>query len=1277
MAHNWSAESGGGSGRHGSQPGATATHPGGVRETARTWPNMDSPRSPSEQRFASRYAKQAAERELAEKAKRDEAVAHRVRGLGSNLEAIRSVLEAKKKGRHDSIKVTLLQGRNLPIMDFRKSDPYVKFQFFQTTKQSTVKRGELNPTWDESFVFKIEDQNSELPPLTVDVLDEDLLPGTTQADDDMIGRVHVVLDGELEIARPIRRWYTLGDLGNAPSGPAGAEAQIELLIMYYGVEERKREKEAKLQKRLSRRIIGEKASQEADQKKAEDSKRIILVGHLGRMRNPDPEARRIAVQSISKVAGPQGIDLPSEQHTWAAKILQNFSERIEKDPIADVRLDALEALEHTTPRGIAAAVKASCTATRDSNKDVRLRAVKMIQNLAESGDEMAIHAVGGCLEDPDQLVRVAASQVLPKLSTEFDERLVRQALQGLTSMHAVVRRIAIQTLVSVTTKGSPVVVEGLINAIQDVDGDVKALAISQLAKQAGRGHRAAVQAVMKQLSDSRSRVRETAAAALAAMATKMDKAAIHSLVKTLQDASEDVYGHMGCQAAALMSIREISQADRSDDFSPRTRQKISEKVRMHLRSTDWRLRKEAITTLMRTVAVRSDQKLLLEKQEVLRILVELMEDDNTEVRLEALASLEAFGDELDHWVLSCVGCLLVQPSSEVRNAAASLFVKLMNVTLSKSESDLLNSIQQGKSPTHGEVIGLFKKIVARGDETYLSGFCMHMCHGLAPVRSLASEAIQTMCLPSQSFVVEAITKNLAHSSHDVKCDNILTLSKVVLKNDQRYVQIVQDMLKDSSVKVKRVVPLALENMLVPGDSRHTITMACVRLDSGYHDDMERKNALDQLAQLSKDASTYKVEGWSVEDADLERFWQQIQLPRGPSNDSSAYIPKILNSLRDNTAWVRRAGVEALMHCAKRGDPDVVEPVCQLLDDSTFAVRIGALGALAILSTPGDKRVIDPVLNRLNDFSHLVRKQTLDTLQKIVKVGDRLTARRLMSFLRNSWEFAKMRGNDTDIKEGVVYLLFHVLAYRDDSKLRFLLEAVRNSKIHLQRDGIEWIEDFLISQNLMTRYLGYAERLKRGVSPDALREQADASNFTLGQLLSIMKLQRRVIASRKAKAKGNEVRISKSAVQDEKEGQQERRPRAEPKKSFQERILQERVESKSRSKINRHAVASNGTTQAKQQEDASSTAATNTCEVRMYPSAPLRTSDWYKQADDADAEHIIRRYVPATVRSAAVGLAHSRYHNKELDAFGFRVPVWEKSRWTKRLRLCEEIHGAPF
>ena len=45
------------------------------------------------------------------------------------------------------------------------------------------------------------------------VFDEDLHPGTTTDDDDLLGRVDVELEEELTIHTPIHKWFNLCDLG--------------------------------------------------------------------------------------------------------------------------------------------------------------------------------------------------------------------------------------------------------------------------------------------------------------------------------------------------------------------------------------------------------------------------------------------------------------------------------------------------------------------------------------------------------------------------------------------------------------------------------------------------------------------------------------------------------------------------------------------------------------------------------------------------------------------------------------------------------------------------------------------------------------------------------------------------------------------------------------------------------------------------------------------------------------------------------------------------------
>ena len=153
------------------------------------------------------------------------------------------------KATENCVKVTLLRGRNLPIMDHSKSDPYAKLALGKITKTSTVKRGQLNPDWDEAFFFTIADVAQALPPLTIEVFDEDLEVGKArdQVPDDLLGRVEIVLEGsaaDLKARGGVRQWFALQELPEVgPSGPAGAQAQLELDVRFYGPEEAAEEKE--------------------------------------------------------------------------------------------------------------------------------------------------------------------------------------------------------------------------------------------------------------------------------------------------------------------------------------------------------------------------------------------------------------------------------------------------------------------------------------------------------------------------------------------------------------------------------------------------------------------------------------------------------------------------------------------------------------------------------------------------------------------------------------------------------------------------------------------------------------------------------------------------------------------------------------------------------------------------------------------------------------------------------------------------------------------------
>ena len=180
-----------------------------------------------------------------------------------------------------------------------------------------------------------------------------------------------------------------------------------------------------------------------------------------------------------------------------------------------------------------------------------------------------------------------------------------------------------------------------------------------------------------------------------------------------------------------------------------------------------------------------------------------------------------------------------------------------------------------------------------------------------------------------------------------------------------------------------------------------------------------------------------------------------------------------------------------------------------------------------------------------------------------------------------------------------------------------------------------------------------------MSDESIIESGKNEGFSLKQMLLIMNLQSRIISRRTARAQFFK---KTDAFEEEKSsggGRNSIPGRAAKHASFQEQLLL-------------HRVADNSGSFSKRPQTTDATAHSNkhACEVGVK--ARTQDFDWYRRADDEDAEKMIRNYVPSNIRYSAVALAYQRVMAGEEGA-----KVWEKMRWTKRLRLCEEINGASF
>ncbi|CAI2164977.1 18567_t:CDS:2 [Funneliformis geosporum] len=104
------------------------------------------------------------------------------------------------------LKVTVIEAKNLKDEDkIGKSDPYVTLNIGESTQKTTVKGGDLNPTYNEEFLFDIDGQKA----LKIEVWDKDHLNK-----DDLIGKndvklAHAISKGSEDVWVTMRE-HTIG-----------------------------------------------------------------------------------------------------------------------------------------------------------------------------------------------------------------------------------------------------------------------------------------------------------------------------------------------------------------------------------------------------------------------------------------------------------------------------------------------------------------------------------------------------------------------------------------------------------------------------------------------------------------------------------------------------------------------------------------------------------------------------------------------------------------------------------------------------------------------------------------------------------------------------------------------------------------------------------------------------------------------------------------------------------------------------------------------------------
>ncbi|XP_071639283.1 C2 domain-containing protein 5 isoform X1 [Temnothorax longispinosus] len=120
------------------------------------------------------------------------------------------------------IKVKILAGRNLPVMDRSgdTTDAYVELKFGNITYKTDVCRKSLNPQWNsEWYRFEVDDAELQDEPLQIRLMDHD-----TYSANDAIGKVYVNLNPLLlpGMLPPVKNIWTLEATMNTSAGSQGS-----------------------------------------------------------------------------------------------------------------------------------------------------------------------------------------------------------------------------------------------------------------------------------------------------------------------------------------------------------------------------------------------------------------------------------------------------------------------------------------------------------------------------------------------------------------------------------------------------------------------------------------------------------------------------------------------------------------------------------------------------------------------------------------------------------------------------------------------------------------------------------------------------------------------------------------------------------------------------------------------------------------------------------------------------------------------------------------------
>mmetsp|Transcript_47685 Transcript_47685/g.115778 ORF Transcript_47685/g.115778 Transcript_47685/m.115778 type:complete len:481 (-) Transcript_47685:92-1534(-) len=470
------------------------------------------------------------------------------------------------------------------------------------------------------------------------------------------------------------------------------------------------------------------------------------------------------------------------------------------------------------------------------------------------------------------------------------------------------------------------------------------------------------------------------------------------------------------------------------------------------------------------------------------------------------------------------------------------------------------------------------------------------------VRKTAIAALKQLAPIGHKSTVTALQKRLQHPNPIFRKDASLALSLVAKHDDPSVIKSILSLLEDPVLEVRAGVEEAARNMLYPGDERIVIANASVRLMSEPTE--ERQAAVEELGNLAYLSTEIKLQGFGVEDSDMQSFWNAIRMPKEEELDKASLLNKILGLMRDEDSGVRRSAIRASIQCGGKDDPVLLENLIRMLDDRSFTVRVVAVKALCEYSDPGDLQVLDLLLQKLEDDSHLVRHAVVLEMHRMVKVGDRYTGGKLIRWLRESWKHRQTRGDDVEVKHELAKVIVQAMGESmKEPYCKAFCDGMLSHSLHASRNSIARFEDKMKEMGLQE-----PGHLARHYQMTSMVRKTPYSDVHVRAAIQIQRWAKALALLRVMDFYRKKVQRTKDKY---KKGPQEKQLAKKGVKGMQPFIREE----------------------------------------------------------DNLAMKAVRNRVPELIRHAAVTMAHEKTLAGEDD-----MDIWDRMRWTERLRLCEEIAG---